>query len=262
MDKFVRRGLSLEYEVKGEGIPFVFLHGMGGSVNQIYSTYEPIEGVKLIALNQQGHGGSDADWESFGFEALGDDIIGLLDYLQIHKACFAGISMGAAVALNIAVRYPEKVEKLMLIRNAWTDSPMSGKVQQAYYDLGMCLKEGGIEAFYGTEGWKIVSESSAYTRNAFTAPFTDASCLKYWQKYLILPGKVPIFSAKELKGLTMPVTVLANKNDLCHPFAYGEWMHEHIPGSDFVEIPDKDRDSAGHKRMINEAFHKMFSMGR
>ena len=53
---------------------------------------------------------------------------------------------------------------------------MSDKVQKAYYDLGACLQEGGIERFYTTEGWQIVKEPSAYTCNAFTSPFEDKAC--------------------------------------------------------------------------------------
>ena len=145
----------------------------------------------------------------------------------------------------------------MLIRNAWTVQPMSDDVQKAYYDLGITLKEGGIEAFYSTDGWELVKEPSAYTRNAFVSPFTDDSCLKYWQKYLILPKKTPIHDLKELHNLSMPVYILANKNDLCHPFEMGVWIHENIKGSVFMEIPDKDKDSAEHKQLINKAIKTM-----
>lgn len=257
MRELIHRGLRLEYEVIGEGVPLVFLHGMGGSVNQIYSTYEPHPGVKLITMNQQGHGNSDAAWDSFDFYHLGDDAAALLDELQIDSAYFAGISMGAAVSLNVALRYPKRVKKLLLIRNAWTDKPMSEKVCRAYYDMGMALKKKSIEAFYETEGWEIVREPSAYTRNAFTCTFSDESCLKNWQKYLILPKKTPAESPEEFQKLTMPVTILANRNDLCHPFSYGEYMHKNIPNSIFMEIPDKDTDGAMHKQMINQAISNM-----
>lgn len=257
MHEFTNHGLRLEYEVTGTGVPFVFLHGMGGSVKQIFSVYEPLEGVQLINLNQQGHGNSDADWDHYDFDRLGDDVVALLDHLNIQSAYFAGISMGAAVSLNVAVRYPERVRKLLLIRNAWTDKPMSFEVQTAYHDLGACLHKGGLTAFYETEGWKIVSEPSPYTRNAFISPFDEESSQKYWKKFLILPGKTPIASLTDLDKLSMPVQILANKNDLCHPFAYGEYMHQHIKNSSFREIPDKDADAKGHKDGVNQAIQEM-----
>lgn len=259
MDKFGHKGLSIEYEVTGEGIPLVFLHGMGGSVNQIYSTYEPMEGVQLITLNQQGHGESEADWAHYDFDHLGDDVLALLDHLKLKHALFAGISMGAAVALNIAVRFPERVKKLLLIRNAWLDSPMASWCQKAYADMGRCLEAGGIEAFYKTKGWQLVKEPSTYTRNAFTCTFDDPSCLRFWQKYLILPGKQPIPTIEAVEELNMPVYIVANQNDLCHPFEYGKYLHLMIEHSNFYEIPDKDKDSTGHKEQINQIIREMIS---
>ena len=258
MEKFFHNGLMLEYEVSGTGEPFVFLHGMGGSVAQIKATYEPIEGVRLINLNQQGHGDSDADWETLDFDRMADDVGALLSYLDIAQATVGGISMGAAVSLNFAVRYPQKVKKLLLIRNAWTDRPMSQEVQTAYRDMGLALKAGDIRRFYASDGWKIVAEPSAYTRNAFTCTFQDPACLRFWQKYLILPSKTPISGLQALEKLTMPVTILACRNDLCHPYEYGVRLAEHIKNAVFREIPDKDTDSAAQKRCINEAIGALF----
>ena len=257
MLSLMKNGRRLEYQVTGEGKPFVFLHGMGGSVKQIESAYVPLKGVQLININQQGHGNSEADWENYDFEHLADDVVSLMDELKIEKVYLGGISMGAAVSLNIAVRYPERIESLLLIRNAWTIEPMSEDVQKAYYDMGLALKENSIDAFYDTEGWNLVKEPSVYTRNAFVSPFADEACLKYWEKYLILPKKTPIHDVKQLEKLSMPVYILANKNDFCHPFEMGVWMHEHIKGSAFLEIPDKDIGPAEHKKLSNDTIKTM-----
>ena len=147
MEKFVHNGLTLEYEISGQGEPFFFLHGMGGSVEQIQSIYQPIPGARLISLNQQGHGSSEADWSNLTFGSLADDLRALMDYLEIRQATIGGISMGAAVCLNFAVRFPDRVKQLLLVRNAWTDRPMSPEVQAAYRDLGLALKTGDIENF-------------------------------------------------------------------------------------------------------------------
>lgn len=99
--------------------------------------------------------------------------------------------MGAAVSLNFAVRYPERV-RASAIRSAWTDEPMAPGVVQAYADLGRCLRNGGLEAFKQTPGWEIVREPSAYTRGASTCLFDDPSAIRNWRKYLILPEQTPI----------------------------------------------------------------------
>ncbi|MEA5142920.1 MAG: alpha/beta hydrolase [Oscillibacter sp.] len=253
MESFYHNGLRLFYRVTGEGRPLVFLHGMGGSTKQIDAVYDPIPGVQLITMDQQGHGESDADWETFSFDSLADDVIALLDRLSLERAAIAGISMGAAVSLNLAARYPQRVEKLLLIRNAWTDQPMSEEVQIAYRDLGLALAEGSVERFYASEGWRIVAESSDYTRGAFVSPFRDPSSLKNWKKYLLLPPQKAVSSVEVLRQLTVPVHLLANRQDLCHPFSYGVYLSKQIPHAGLTEIPDKDSDAAGHKAAVNRA---------
>ena len=82
MEHFNIEGRDLEYEITGEGKPLVFLHGMGGSVEQIYSVYEAVPGISLIAVNQQGHGNSDACWETYDFEHLAADVRASSDCLS------------------------------------------------------------------------------------------------------------------------------------------------------------------------------------
>ena len=257
MESFVHRGLRLEYEDRGQGLPLVFLHGMGGSVEQIRGVWDPLPGVRLIAPNQQGHGGSEVCWDRYDFSALAEDVEALLDRLGLERVCMAGISMGAAVAVNFAARFPGRVRGLMLIRNAWTDQPMAPEVRTAYRDLALCLESGSLEDFRRTEGWSIVERTSEYTRHTFTVPFSDPVARKHWRKYLILPEKAPIVSPDWLERLTMPVHILANRNDFCHPFAYGVYFRDRIPGARFREIPDKDADAAGHRAAVNDALRGM-----
>lgn len=260
MKWFTHRGIPLEYEDEGSGIPFLFLHGMGGSDKQIRSVCGPVPGVRRIILNQQGHGRSGADWDSYSFDRLGDDAAALLDHLDIDRAVLGGISMGAAVSLNTAIRYPGRVRALLLIRNAWTDKPMSEEVQTAYADLGRCLKEGGAEAFKQTEGWKIVDGPSDYTRNAFLQPFDDPASVRNWQKYLILPAMVPVSCPADFQRINVPVTIAACRGDLCHPFEYGKYLAEQIPGCEFHEIPDKDTDAPRQNRRIGELIREILRL--
>lgn len=256
-DFFTHRGVRLEYTVSGQGSALVFLHGLGGSIRQIQSTLDPIPGIRLIVPNQQGHGNSGADWETYGFDRLGEDVVALLDYLGVEKASFAGISMGAAVSLNIAVRSAPRVERMLLIRNAWTDQPMSEPVQRAYRDLGQSLHLGGLEAFRKTAGWDIISKTTPYTKNAFTVPFQEEFNLKNWEKFLLLPSQAPIASLGALRNLHIPVMILANKNDFCHPYSYGKLLEKAIPGAVFRQIPDKDSDPTGHRQQINLAVREL-----
>lgn len=252
------QGIKIEYVSIGEGIPLVFLHGMGGSIRQILNTCPPFDGVRFIIPNQQGHGNSGADWPHYSFDRLADDVIALLDHLEIQQTYLAGISMGAAVCLNLSARFPDRVRAALLIRNAWTDFPMSETVQNAYLNLGQCLQNGGLEAFMQTPSWQVIqSEASAYTRNAFISPFQDESCLRNWQKYQILPAQSPVHCVDDLKKLRVPTAILANRSDLCHPYSYGERLAKQISNASFAEIPSKDADPQAHNLLIQRAVRQM-----
>lgn len=258
LDLFVNNGRRLEYALTGDGYPVVFLHGLGGSIGQMVSAFDLPAGICRITLNQQGHGGSDFVPEIFSFDSMADDVAALLSYLGVAKAGFAGISMGAAVALNMAARYPQFVEKLLLVRNAWTDRPMSGDVTQAYRDLGLALKEKDETAFWRSRGGAIVSATgSLYTKGAFTGPFSEKPQLKNWQKFLLLPPTAPVRDTAKIEAIRVPVMILACRGDFCHPYEYGEYIHGHIPGSVLYEIPGKDVDPAAHRVLSNRYFREL-----
>ena len=258
METFINRnGLKLEYSVTEGAVPFVFLHGLGGSTLQIEKLYEPIDDVSLILLNQEGHGNSEYDYRDLTFDVLGDDVIDLLDHLNVQDAYFAGISMGAAVSLNIALRHPERVRKVLLIRNAWVDQPIRKEIRDIYQDLAEALKNRNKDQFLQSPGYQYVKDISEYTRSSFLKPFDEEYNVRVYEKYTVIPEMVPIQRKEDLKKLTMPVEIIACRNDLCHPYEYGLELHELIKDSHFTEVPDKDTDQITHERMINDVIRKM-----
>ncbi|MBQ7890675.1 MAG: alpha/beta hydrolase [Erysipelotrichaceae bacterium] len=246
----------IEYEVKGSGIPFVFIHGLGGDMNQIESAYDPIDGVQLININMQGHGNTLANYETLDFNTMADDVIQVLHHLQIQQAIFGGISMGAAIAMNIAIRYPKYVNKLILVRPAWTHKPMSKEVQTAYTSLADALQQQNKTMFLESEGWKIVNQTTDYTRNTFLHTFEEPINVKEWQKFNILPFKTPYNSIVELENLDVYTSIIACRNDFVHPYEYAEYYHKHLKNSVLVEIPSKDIDSKKHREMMNQEIYK------
>src|SRR5690606_31263385 len=108
------------------GAPFVFQHGLGGDTHQILDLYSPPPGVRLITLDSRAHGATEplGDATMLHFSALADDLVALLDHLGLASAVIGGISMGAGVALNVALRHPQRLQGLILSRPAWLDRPL------------------------------------------------------------------------------------------------------------------------------------------
>src|SRR5207244_2936176 len=116
ISSFYRDGLNFHYREAGDGLPFVFQHGLGGDVSQPFGLFRPPPGFRLLAFDCRGHGETRplGDPEKVGIAPIADDLLALLDHLRIGRAVIGGISMGAAVALNFTLRYPQRVAGLVL----------------------------------------------------------------------------------------------------------------------------------------------------
>lgn len=117
-------GLRMYYEVHGEGRPTLLLHGAYGSI-PMWGELLPglVAGRQVIAVEQQAHGRTvDVD-RPIRYETMADDTAALLDHLDIDRADVVGYSMGANVALRLAIQHPARVRRLVsLSGNARMDA--------------------------------------------------------------------------------------------------------------------------------------------
>jgi pimeloyl-ACP methyl ester carboxylesterase len=114
------------YEIHGSGEPVVMLHGAFMAITDDWSVWinELAKTRKVIAIDMQGHGRTADIDRDMTFENLSDDVAGLLDYLKIPSADIVGYSLGAGVAMECAIRHPDKVRKVVSIsfsirRDGW-----------------------------------------------------------------------------------------------------------------------------------------------
>jgi pimeloyl-ACP methyl ester carboxylesterase len=122
-------GLKMYYEIRGQGEPVVLLHGAFMAISNNFHWAEWIGELsktrKVIAIEMQGHGRTADTGRDFTYDNLADDVAALLDYLKIPSADILGYSLGGGVALNCAIRHPNKVRKVISIsavfrQNGWT----------------------------------------------------------------------------------------------------------------------------------------------
>jgi pimeloyl-ACP methyl ester carboxylesterase len=100
----------------GDGPPIMALHGLASSANW-YDLVAPMltKYGRVIAPDQRGHGKTTQMASGYDWQTLSADIIGLMDHLGLEKAAVLGHSWGGNVAGNVAARFPERVEKLVMI---------------------------------------------------------------------------------------------------------------------------------------------------
>ena len=112
-------GLKMYYEIHGSGSgePLVLLHGSFMTIPNNWTGWigELSKTRRVIAVEMQGHGRTADIDRDFSYENLADDIAAMLDHLKIKQADVLGYSMGGGVAMQVAIRHPEKVRKVVSI---------------------------------------------------------------------------------------------------------------------------------------------------
>lgn len=108
-------GLKMYYEIYGEGKPLVLIHGGGSTIQTTFGRIIPklAKHRQLIAVELQAHGRTNDRETEVSFEQDADDVATLLKNLNIPKADIFGFSNGGTTALQIAIRHPEVVDKII-----------------------------------------------------------------------------------------------------------------------------------------------------
>jgi pimeloyl-ACP methyl ester carboxylesterase len=108
-------GIELHFKEMGEGLPLIFIHGIGGSTAG-WSEVQPLlaRSLRAIAFDVRGFGESDKPGGSVSPELWARDLAGLMDSLQLQQAVILGHSMGGVIAQRFALDYPDRLSALIL----------------------------------------------------------------------------------------------------------------------------------------------------
>jgi pimeloyl-ACP methyl ester carboxylesterase len=108
-------GINLYFEIHGTGQPLILLHGGLGSGEMFGPTLtELAQQHQVIAVDLQGHGRTADIDRPIDIRLMADDIAALIDHLRLDKPDVVGYSLGGGVALFTAVKYPDKVRRLVV----------------------------------------------------------------------------------------------------------------------------------------------------
>jgi pimeloyl-ACP methyl ester carboxylesterase len=113
-------GMQMYYEVSGSGEPLIVLHGaymnipsMGAIIPTLARTH------KVYAVELQGHGRTTDIDRPITYPTLADDVAAFMDAVGLQKADVFGYSMGAVTGLQLAIRHPAKVNRLVMASGAY-----------------------------------------------------------------------------------------------------------------------------------------------
>jgi pimeloyl-ACP methyl ester carboxylesterase len=258
MPHFVHDQIQFHYREAGSGLPFFFQHGLGADVSQPFSLCRPPDGIRLIAFDARAHGQTQPMGEAakLCFRTFGEDLLALMNHLRIERALVGGISMGAALALHFAVRWPERVTGLVLSRPAWLEAPCPWNVKMFTLISGLIRKHGampGLVEFQRTAEYHETlaqwPDVAASLSSQFQHPHAEESAVKL--ERIIKDSPHPDRAA--WSRLRVPTLVLGNRLDPVHPFEYAEELARAIPGAALREIASKSISVERHEAEVRAA---------
>lgn len=238
--------MLLSYQTLGssDSEPLVFLHGLGAGKSQTISALTEMPDHYLIAADLPGHGDStDFDSAKFSFDYFADLVIALIDDLGIEQTNLGGLSMGSGISLNLALRYPNRVKKLILLRPSWLDSPQPAHLAFAAKPAWQTQEKFRADPDFQT----LLAENPPVAQSVLGLyERSDNQVLeKMW-------NDCPFSSLDDLKNVSNLALVLDSPRDELHPAEVALKIHNALPNSELVHLPARYHEAAAYQTSLNQ----------
>ena len=243
----------MAYLDAGEGPPVILLHGFGGSMWQWEHQQTALSAhFRVITPDLVGAGLSDKPDIEYRPDQLLEFLVGFMDALQIPQASVVGNSMGAGLAIGLALDHPTRVSQLILIdglpahvmehlaspslRRALTTRAPSWLVSFGNWLFGGLVLESTLREFVYDPSLLTPAMLDRANRNRrqpglFKALLTIGTNLPLWEQNY----------APRIGTITHHTLIVWGEEDRVFPLPAGDMLHRTIAGSTFLRIP-----RAGH----------------
>lgn len=237
-------GVRVRYRDAGAGEPVVFVHGLGGRLEDWFGFADRLRGThRVIALDLRGFGGSakSGDDRRYG-PRMADDVVAVMNALRLNQAHLVGHSLGALVAASTASQYPGRVSSAALIAGPfWADrASASAAVEPWARDL--------------EQGRGLVSLL------AWLLPALPAEAPSKMSELMLKDNDVSSIAAvlrtvptlvASLRPLSSNALVVSGTRDPLHPLNVA--LARRSPNASFVQVPEADHVNVVGSRETVEA---------
>lgn len=222
-------GLTMYYEIYGQGKPIVLIHGGGSTIQTNFGNIIPLlaKNRQVIAVELQAHGRTNDRTTDLTFEQDADDVAVLLKSLKINKADFFGFSNGGTTTIQIAIRHPEIVDKLILgsalaKRNGVPDWFWGFMENAKLENMPELLKDGYKKVASDTNGLQIMHDKDARRMVNFK-DIPDEQIESIHAKTLIIIGDKDVITPEHAIKLHRQIT---NSELAIIPGGHGQYIGE------------------------------------
>jgi pimeloyl-ACP methyl ester carboxylesterase len=230
-------GLKMYYEIYGKGKPLVLIHGGGSTIQTSFEKIIPLlaKNRKVIAVELQAHGRTSDRNADLSFEQDADDVVTLLKNLKIDKADFFGFSNGGTTTLQIALRHPEIVDRMILgsplaKRNGVPDWFWNFMSQAKLENMPELLKVGYKKVAADTNGLQVMHDKDA----------------KRMVNFKDIPDE-------QIRSIKVPTLIIIADKDVITP-EHALELHKQIANSELAIIPGVHGEYMGEITTITPDF--------
>jgi pimeloyl-ACP methyl ester carboxylesterase len=196
--KYVQvNGMRMYYEVSGNGDPLIVLHGAYMNIQTMGEIIPRLaEMHQVYALELQGHGRTTDIDRPITYPNLADDVAAFMEAMDLEKADVFGYSMGAIAGLQLAIRHPEKVNKLIVASGAYDVEGWQPEFKAFIPEMTV---EMIVNMPFAEDYRKLAPNPEGFPELA---------------KKLIQLEKEPMAWAEDVKALRTPVLIIAGDADV------------------------------------------------
>ncbi len=245
-------GIKIYYEERGQGHPLMLINGLAFPMDLWFAQMEALSrDFRVIALDNRGIGRSDMPDEDYSIAMMASDAAGLLRSLGIDKSHIAGLSMGGYISQEIALSYPEMVDKLILVATSmggfragelgkpfWqkTSAAIMGKPTREVYHIDLTLMT--APEFAGKHPDIIEKAVALRMQNpqplhAFVRQYSACSVFD---------------NNKRTPDITQPTQIILGKDDPIFPIELAEDFRKALPKAKMIIY-----ENCGHAILLEKA---------
>jgi len=247
------KGQTIAYLDVGQGQPVILIHGFGGSMWQWEHQQTPLSTqVRLITPDLIGSGLSGKPDIEYLPEQILEYFVGFMDALQTRQATLVGNSMGAGLAIGMALAHPDRVSQLILIDGL----PANVREKLTSPSIKRALNTSAPSWIVSFGNWlfggfmiESILKEIVHDPALLTPAVIERSNRNRQRPGLIAPtmsarDNLPLWEAgfaKRIGEITQPTLILWGEEDRVFPIGVGEELQRTIKGSSLIRIPQ-----AGH----------------
>ena len=214
---------------------------------------EGVTGIQLLAIDCPGHGKSPlTSHNPVSFNYYSDEVIRYLDSLGIEQAIFGGISMGSGIGLNIAIRYPERVLGLILVRPAWLDVSSPENLSILVDAIPFMQMRNGKKEFIETLDFKHLNNLCPLGAQSVLGIFGEHQQTSLTSVISHMVADHPFDELEALQNITTPSLVIANDNDPLHPYEIAEKIAQNIADCELIKVISPYINRNLHQNTVRE----------